>query len=371
MFKEITIPPPELPDSIRRLTEKRSQLAQNDIPAIAQALENVLDKIWKPEFFHLIPHSSGYDSRIISYIVMKLRNRYGRKWLGDVLFFCRFPEVKEFRQIMEFQGWDKGQYTYQERDELENAVDFDRCWMWIDDYQFAVFTEPYSLYISGLVQSGKITQPLSKVQYISGTLGNEVFRFQPKYLIERFYYGLSITTVAHAEYGEIIAPFASYDVLRLIKPVDIGLTDTMAGKVGNILNSNSLLYKMKSPLSTSLRTYKRICSRLGLDADVHRVQKHIDIRKALLEYLSPELLRLEKAPDEGPHEQRRQLSDKLRETCLESFTGSWYYRNVVQPGHVQHNLDVPKILWHNDWWNEYARAAICEELIRRGVEIML
>ncbi|GAH77103.1 unnamed protein product, partial [marine sediment metagenome] len=89
LFNEITITAPVIPESIQNLIKFGDPLANNDASKIANAIASVIERSWDPGQFHLVLHSSGYDSRIISKTIVNLRDKYGESWLGDVLFFVR------------------------------------------------------------------------------------------------------------------------------------------------------------------------------------------------------------------------------------------------------------------------------------------
>jgi hypothetical protein len=92
-----------------------------------------IQSAWKEDAFHLVFHSSGYDSRIISSAIKHLLMKHGSEWLGKgLLFLSNRWEADGFRKIMAAQGWDKSQYlVYDEgRDDehFANAVyNLSRC----------------------------------------------------------------------------------------------------------------------------------------------------------------------------------------------------------------------------------------------------
>lgn len=69
------------------------------------ALERVIEQEWSPDKCHLVLHSSGYDSRLISGTIRNIYKRRGDDWLGKVLFTCYGPECDTFLDIMEYEGW--------------------------------------------------------------------------------------------------------------------------------------------------------------------------------------------------------------------------------------------------------------------------
>lgn len=73
-------------------------------------LSDYIYSIWKPKTNHIILHSSCYDSRILSSIILELYNKYGEDWLGEIIFVCFGEEAKSFEKIMEIEGWNENQY---------------------------------------------------------------------------------------------------------------------------------------------------------------------------------------------------------------------------------------------------------------------
>jgi len=72
-------------------------------------MKNSIRSMWNPKDKHLVSHSSGYDSRIISLALAELRDE-GME-IGEIHFRCHQPECKAFFRIMEIEGWDKDQYS--------------------------------------------------------------------------------------------------------------------------------------------------------------------------------------------------------------------------------------------------------------------
>lgn len=76
--------------------------------AIESYLMNLSDKQR-----YLCFHSSGLDSRFISGTMARLRNE-GKRDFKNVHFRCHEPEVDQFLEIMDREGWPKDQYSYHE-----------------------------------------------------------------------------------------------------------------------------------------------------------------------------------------------------------------------------------------------------------------
>lgn len=126
-FLEVQTVDPETLDRLQGVNPKPGNL-DNLIDAICHAI----DSVWVPDKTHVVFHSSGLDSRILSGCIRKLYRERGRSWLGDVLFLSNRWEAKSFYEIMRLQGWNRSQYAaYIEGSADEHygrVLDFERYW---------------------------------------------------------------------------------------------------------------------------------------------------------------------------------------------------------------------------------------------------
>ena len=364
LFREITITPPLIPESIRNLIRFGDALASNDVSTIANAIASVIERRWDPKQFHLVMHSSGYDSRIISKTIANLREKHGGSWLGDVLFLCWEPEGALFKQIMELEGWRREQYHVCNEDAAPGeyyagVLDFNNCWKWTNDAGAPIWISVPT--ILQLRESGVITKPLTETQCINGGVGNECFIFAPDRLVQHEYYSCGNIRGAFIPFSELILPFASYDVLRLVK-LDVRGIDSLSLRYNKWVDKgktySSMLGLLRPPLRWVFRKLRLV-----------RPPLKQRMREELLSYLSPELLMITRG-DDGPTAPQRRLSERLRSKCLEDFTRSWYYRNVILPHFPEFEVDVPSNIWLDDWWTQYAKASICDYLVKSGVEVI-
>ncbi len=339
IFKEITIAPPVIPESIQNLIKYGSPSVKNDASKIAGAIASVIERRWDPKKFHVVMHSSGYDSRIVSKTIANLRDKYGNSWLGEVLFLCWEPEGPEFKEIMRFEGWGKEQYHVcyegvQPDEYYADVLDFTNCWKYTNDAQPPLWVIGPA--VKYLQKSGVITKPITETQLIAAGGGNECFKFSPERLIEIFYYSRWGETTNLIPYSEQIRPFLSWDVIRLIK----------------------CFYSYPR----WRRMFPRVLRLVKLNVPVN-------LRIKILDYLGPGLSKMRKAIDDGPATPYRQLSPRLLNKCREDFTTSGYYQQFILPYKPDYDRDMPKHLWTEDWWGEYAKASLCEYLVKNGVKI--
>jgi len=90
------------------LTPIKKPPMRNLVAAIRSALKSYFNKVIRKGNY-IVFHSAGFDSRIISLVLMELRDE-GHDMSG-VHFRCYQPEGPMFLKIMEQQGWDKSQYS--------------------------------------------------------------------------------------------------------------------------------------------------------------------------------------------------------------------------------------------------------------------
>jgi len=67
-------------------------------------IQNIENK-WDSNKIHVLPHSSGYDSRLMSCAIKSLAKKNGTDWMGETYFICFQPEIKQFLDIMRYEGW--------------------------------------------------------------------------------------------------------------------------------------------------------------------------------------------------------------------------------------------------------------------------
>jgi hypothetical protein len=99
-YKQILEPMSPFKGSIKEFTAR-----------LKAALRKYIVTVWDSSKPHLFFHSSGYDSRILSGILMELRDEFGEEWIGDIHFRCHQPEGSGFLEIMKREKWIPSQYS--------------------------------------------------------------------------------------------------------------------------------------------------------------------------------------------------------------------------------------------------------------------
>lgn len=109
--KEIVALPPEPSPNICSLYSSTSGKKKMRVEVLAQrcveALMYSIQSQWDNSKVHIMPHSSGYDTRLITGILRNLRKKNGDEWLGTVLFYCFEPEIAYAKKIFDYMEWPK------------------------------------------------------------------------------------------------------------------------------------------------------------------------------------------------------------------------------------------------------------------------
>jgi len=198
-----------------------NQLAQSLIYQIEQYFLSV----WDNSKFHILFMSGGLDSKILSYVLTSLRNKYGKNWLGDIHFSCREPEGFVFKEIMKRQEWAKDQYSiYHENRFLEEDY-YGHVYDLSDNVN--AFRDPYRNNYLDLVNF--LGVKMSDCQVIFGSCGGEIFDYpsrKPRVFINgtpdpflslKSYIepGKFMFSYDYLKWGDIILPYLSYQYLAL------------------------------------------------------------------------------------------------------------------------------------------------------------
>jgi len=295
-----------------------SETREEFLARLMAAFEKFIEDNWSPTKFHVVAHSSGFDSRFISAMIKRIYKRRGSIWLGDVIFVCTGNECAGFEQVMKFEGWDETRYALFSdwQDFYKFTLDFDQVWKWANGAM--MFTRSPNVYmIEKLQELGRAPADENEIQvwcgYDSNTLftwsnapqaGNRVeWRYDLNY---RYHESLDFYKA-----GEEVNPFQSYDVLAV----------TISSQV-----------------------------RFGSN-----------LRAALYEFFDPALAAIPRSDSKW----RTMTSEQVQQK-REEYLASWYGRNVY-PEAV--NVITPATWGYADWWSYWTSAALIEYLLASGYEI--
>lgn len=318
-FDEIeNVPPQEtIPAEVKNLAVDNRDLS--DLSILFDAICHSIEQSWQPDKFHVVFHSSGWDSRIISAAVKKLVEKNGQDWLGNgLLFLANRWEAKEaYEIIVKRQGWPEDYFLAYDKgndnEHFANSLDFNTFWQ--------TNSPPISIpgnlwwYLPQFAQDELGIPDDDKLQGYAGLFANESWRWLrqgglstwlEKY--ESWYY---YTTIAmHPQKIPTMGyPLADINVLRLIP--------------------------------------------------AYRNYTGDKLREAVAHYACPEARDIiHYTLDDRNHG----ISRRLQAYCIGEYKSSWY-------GKRYKDWDCPATSEFNVGWCRYGLASLCEELIRRGVNV--
>lgn len=281
--------------------------------------EKAIEDVWIPDRFHIILHSGGYDSRLISWTIRQLYQKNGADWLGDILFMELEGEPNTL-DILIAEGWDKHQFvTY--RDDLpidsaahhSRACEFENAWRRLNGGVWQsgrnITYEP----IEWLQESGRIPADTNKLQGWIGILANDIAHALIggpglRWVFEKLLY--HVYTLFPTK-GDWIFPYLSLDLIRVLYEYGRGQEES----------------------------------------------QEENWRRHALELFAPDVARFLN-PQRGVYPAELRLSDC--EQMAIDFRCSWYGRTVAADV-IPHRTVV-----FNRWWGLWGLASLCEELLRRG-----
>lgn len=287
-------------------------------------LRDAIERSWRPGLFHVVMHSSGYDSRMISWTIKSLVEEHGEGWLGPgLLFLCSIREGSEFKKIMRYEGWAEHQYAVVNEGVKENEyyarslTDFGRAWRRLG----GVSAIPVNLFWYPVEWARNVgfMPDCDEWQMYTGQWGNTVGNpasafgrhatFKEAYIL--FYYSVLFQRSFYC--ADLVHPFADYDIANLV------------------------------------------CGMIKPEG--------LDVRKALLESMDGKLLRgFRNVASNGDREMP--IAPGVAQQIAKDYDSSWYGKKV-RPG------KRPSRWWTEfcPFWSHWSAASLCEHLLAAGHEI--
>ena len=288
-----------------------NETVQQYLRRLVDTLKEVIYWKWIPSGDHAIMHSSGIDSRILSWTIKELWNDLGNAWLGKVLFLCSKWEGEEFKKIMSYEGWDKSQYWVVDEDLPDqeyyrwSLTDFNGAW----ERANGVSAIPVNLFWYPIAKAQERGMLPEKIQTWSGQWGNTVMD----------------ETTGDAIKEQLIMFYYSVLRSRPFKGDDVVFPFAEAQYVGCSLSSK------------------------------HRLGKRL--RPMLLEFMDKGLARFTNMQADG--DRHRRISDDLIEKMIADYDKSEYGKRIkARPKY--------KTTEFQDFWSHWTAASLCEHLIEKG-----
>ncbi len=280
--------------------------------------ELAIERAWDPKKFHVVSHSSGYDTRLISIAIKNLYADLGDEWLGDLVFVEGDGEGPQTREILKKLGWgDWPFYVYNEGAEVHEyharSIEFDGAWKrfnGISGFPLNVWYESYEwLQERGLIPGDE------RIQCFTGYGSNEIakavnnlggFKWYTKWV---YHHPLSVFKLK----GQWVHPYYHLPLWRFIQK--------------------------------------------------HHVWRYRNcgIAKHAIKYISPETWGMGGMGIVDREPTVRLLSDRLIKQAIMDYGRSWYGREIHPWNRPSTNL-----MDYSSFWGEWCLASLCEHLLASG-----
>lgn len=282
------------------------------IIAFINTVTNYIEDTWEKDKFHIVTHSGGWDSRILSVILRDIHNRRGASFIGNIFFACFGQECKYQKKIMDIEGWNSNQYGSFPYDEafFTHQLNFKKAW-----YNFNG-PNSYPLNWRFWITDKLGVKPEDTDYYAAGYF-NEVFQMigrgrnnQLRNFINKYYYTFSVRTSS------------AYPISNIIQP---------------IINPQTLELFIKSKVAYPPNT-----------------------RHSVLKKLNPKLSSIDRLsnPPRWPTIPPKNISQAKKD-----YFGS-FYGTKIKPA-----INVEPELAHSNWWSHWSTASLIEHLLEEGCEI--
>jgi len=330
-----------------------------DIDAYASKLLATLIKhvrqSWDPQARHIVMHSSGYDTRLLTGVLKKVAIEEGDNWLGDVKFICSQPEIKYARAVFNYMGWPASTWSPIDpgnpgQDYYRDALDFKTIGAHLSESE-RFWGGPF---LTQLRLGGYLTEARDKgrpLQMLSALFSDETCKWNrlKQGSVAWFlgcYWFDNPGIMPGVPEAEAILPFVNDEWLSLMSTYYLPMT----------IDKFKLL--MLKKLDPALADVKRFPN-WRFEAKAMR-EKNV-AREAQRCGLSPENIK--------PFIDQQGLSQATAQKMEADYAASWYAR-TVGPKTVDYQWRRYFVYW-SDRNKHYMQAAFYQHLIDQGIEVTL
>lgn len=324
LFKEVVVVPASeiITPPMRRLFNAkptRKETKREFFQKLIARLRAYILEVWDPEKDHVILHSSGLDSRMISWTIKRLHNEFGDKWLGNTVFTCSKWEDSCFNGIMQYEGWDKSQYVvpneakHKTRYYESSLVDFDGAWE-----RCGVSAIPVNLFWYLPEHAQKLGYVGDDIQTFTGQWGNSIF-----------------------DWGNE-SPEAGENFRKMYKMFywSVLFQRPMKGELTHLFADSELGYLVSS---STVRLGKRL-------------------RPELLAFMDKRLATFTNMRSDGDRHQK--IADDIINKMIADYRASWYGKNIAPQARIKH-----KTTEFQPWYSRWTSASLCKHLLKSGYTI--
>jgi hypothetical protein len=292
---------------------------------MARSITGAISDAWDSEKYHVVFHSGGWDSRVVSAATHRLYAARGDEWLGHVLFACVGNECDASWAVLEAEGWDRPGVFLGIRDAgplVSRMTDIHDAGRWLNGVQLQGVDFNWLL-VEHLQDIGAIPDNDDEIQVFNGrneTLmgatmpdGNKLSASWSEA------YDASLS-VSRYKAGEVAFPFSSYAAVSL-----------------------------------------GIASTTRMDWSTQDREANSRFRRDMGIILCPALDGIPNTDLEMP-----ELSvERVAEMGYE-YSRSWYGQ-MIWPDAQQDRRG--RLQLRHPWWGAWTAAALCEALIAEGYEL--
>lgn len=326
VFKEISIVPPafsrttEMKELINARTKRQDIGKDKFCSVMFDAMKKALLEKWIPGKSHIIQHSSGWDSRLISTALIALRKERGDAWLGDVLFVEVSGEHVQFKKVMQAQGWKTNQYTVYNYDSIPNehhmrSFGFGDAWLKLNGYCAYPVNCNYDAF---------------------------------EWLRERF-------AIPESKHCQIVTGYGANEIGNWLN----------AHKRGLKAYSDFIYYHSLShfPLWGGESIWIHPFYHLDYINTFVRYGKgrHPNYREAIVQKYGKKWARITKTHKNAKRKAGyRTISKEIRMQCQDDYDISWLGRKVFP------NIELKSDINYHPWWGYWSLASFCDYLLESG-----
>lgn len=303
-------------------------------------LYRALLETWDSKKFHIIPHSSGYDSRVISLLIKRYKEEYGSSYLGDFLFVECWGEHEEFKEIMKLEGWDKSQYMVLNEmsapsEKHNHCFNFSDAWKRGNGYMGYPVNCWYST-IEWLQNKGYAPKDDNEVQCYTGYGANELTRI------------MNTNDSCRFKRADVFVDYTPRNVIGWYFPwVYYHNLSTFALK-GDWIHPYYYFEFLERYAKYGREHVKDIINGESMS-------------KVIVQELSPDLYKIHRGNfKEACGKGYFHVSDDILNMAVKDYESSWYYKTMHPEVNYTNRIE------YNEWWGSWYVASLCEYLLKNG-----
>jgi hypothetical protein len=314
-----------------------------------RALSAHLERSWDPTARHVVMHSSGFDSRLVSVLLKQLAKKHGMDWIGETKFVCFEPEVSYAKAVYDHIGWPASMWHPIRRPPVDyyapcldfatigaNLSDTERFWggPLLVQTQLAAFLDA------------------PNVQGVSALFGDETMKWNRlgwgdwAWFLGCFHFDNPGVMPGRPECS-FIFPFVGLEWLRFMSRVRLPefsvYPDRIRTRLRNACANPSAIDAMKQAM-LEVASGNQLAGMPNFRFQVRAMRER-----------------------NGGHIDQQKISEKTAAKMEADYAASWYAQNVG-PVTLNYQKERTFVYW-SDRNSHYMKAAICEHLLRAGVTI--